>query len=95
MQPLRQTPRGVLLHCKVRTGQKEFSISDKGPYIEIRVKSEPLQGMANREIMRELGKLLDRPIMIVRGLKGNDKIILVQDADISLLRKAFEQPSKP
>ncbi len=82
MQPIKQTPRGVILHCKIKAGQPSFGVSDKGPYVEIRVKSEPLQNRANHELMKELGRFFGRPIMIVRGLKESDKLILVQDATL-------------
>ena len=87
MQPIKQTSKGVLLHCKVRTSQSEFAISDKGPYVEIRVRAEPLQNKANHELMKELGKFFDKPIMIVRGLASTDKLILVQDATLEDVRK--------
>lgn len=87
MQPIKQTAKGVLLHCKVRTNQSSFGISDKGPYVEIKVTSEPLQNKANHEIMKELGKFFDHPIMIVRGLASSDKLILIQDAKVEDVRK--------
>ena len=87
MRVFSQTPKGVLLNCRVKTEQSGFSISDKGPYIEIKVKSKPLQNQANKEIMRELGKVFDKPIMIRRGLMSQDKLILIQDSTLDEVKK--------
>ena len=87
MRVFSQTPKGVLLHCRVKTEQNKFSISDKGPYIEVKVKAKPLQGAANKEIMKEMSKFFDKPIMIRMGLTTQDKLILIQDSKLADVKK--------
>lgn len=64
----------MIINAKVRTRQKEFSISKKGDQWTIYVTSPPEANKANMEIVKNLSKIYSS-VRIVTGLKSSKKII--------------------
>ncbi len=75
-----KTLEGILIEAKIKTGCNSFSIKkDNGKFL-IEVSSSPIEGKANKEIVKELKKLFKTDIQIVKGLKSKDKIILIKES---------------
>ncbi|MDP3065653.1 MAG: DUF167 family protein [Methanobacteriaceae archaeon] len=53
--------------------------------LEVQIKSPPLKGKANKELIKEFSKLTDRPVEIVSGLKSRQKTLKI----IRMSRKDF------
>lgn len=77
-----QTPDGILINVKVKTNQPKFRIRQDGT---IEVKSLPEHGKANREILKELKKMLGCDVKILMGLTAKNKIILLAGMDTEKL----------
>lgn len=64
----------------VKTKSKNSEIisfdEEKQAYI-VNVKSQPIEGKANKEILKLFHKKFKKPVRIIHGLKGKEKIIEV------------------
>ena len=65
----------MIIHARIRTNQKKFSIEKGKPWV-ISVKSPPERGMANAEIIMELSKFY-KDVRILKGLKSKKKLIFL------------------
>jgi uncharacterized protein (TIGR00251 family) len=60
----------------------------------VKIESPPVEGKANRELIRFLAKKLGVPptsITIARGLTTRDKVVLIRDADPDAVQQALEK----
>ncbi len=76
---IEETTDGIIFHAKIKTKSKKFLISKKGDHILVEVKSPPVQGKANTEIVKELKKVLGKEILILKGFKSKEKVIFVNE----------------
>lgn len=77
--PVRKTLGGIIIEARIKTNCSSFSIKKRGYDIFIEVSSPPLEGKANKEIIKELRKLLNpEEVDIVKGLKSKNKVIFVK-----------------
>ena len=77
--PIERTPGGILMKARIRTGAHSFSVSQTGNGTIIYVRAPPVEGRANREIIKELKRLFRaESAEIVKGLKSKDKIIFLK-----------------
>ncbi len=74
----KKTLDGILIEAKIKTGCSSFSIKNVDGKIFIEVLSPPVEGKANKEIIKELRKLFKSEAQIVKGLKSKDKVILIK-----------------
>ncbi|MBU0898779.1 MAG: DUF167 domain-containing protein [Nanoarchaeota archaeon] len=81
----------ALFKIKVKTGAKEFKMRVSGLTLFLDVKSLPMEGGANREIIKELKKIFKRPVGIVKGHKSKDKVILVKNLMPEDAKKILDQ----
>ena len=65
----------MIIKVRIKTSQKTFSI-EKGETWKISVRSVPEKGEANREIIKELGKLYQN-VSILKGLRTKNKVIFL------------------
>ncbi len=63
------------LKVKISTGKSKFYIKQKDDILLVGVKSNPIDGKANLEIIKELKKIFKREVRIVFGHKSKNKII--------------------
>lgn len=73
----------VLLKVKVRPGSDRFKVGEVDPWrsqLKVRVGSEARRGEANRELLEELGSVLDKDVRIVSGERSREKKLLVEGA---------------
>lgn len=74
---IEETTNGIIFQAKIRTKSRKFRVSVKDDYVMVEVRSPPVQGKANTEIIRELKKAFGKEVLILRGFKSKDKVIFV------------------
>lgn len=80
MKALTETEGGVLVDIEVSPKSKKFEITGYNKWrekIEIRLKSPPLKGKANKEIVNEFEKITKSHVEIVSGLKSQHKTLKI------------------
>ncbi len=82
---------GILIKLLVVPNSRSqcVELGDEG--IVIRLKSPPVKGKANDELVRFLKKLLKKPISIVSGFTSREKVILVGDADTDYVMERLKE----
>jgi len=71
----------MIFEARVKTGRNEFAIIKADGGFEISVRSQPREGEANAEIVRELKRLTGRSAFIVKGAKSKRKTISIEGLD--------------
>ena len=81
---------GVVINFKVSPGASRTAVSDVTENtVRIRVAAPPVEGKANKEIIKFLSKLFKIPksnIQIIGGEKSKNKIVLLQGIDLEDVR---------
>jgi len=70
----------VVLKLHVITNAHSFGIiscNEKGNSIKLKVKEKAIRGKANLEIIKQLGKILQSEVRLLRGAKSKQKELLV------------------
>ena len=75
---MQKTLDGILIEARIKTGCSSFSIKKSEVKFLIEVSAPPVEGKANKEIVKEMKKIFKTDIEIVKGLKSKDKIILIK-----------------
>ncbi|MDD3471239.1 MAG: DUF167 domain-containing protein [Syntrophaceae bacterium] len=79
---IRQTKKGLEIRIKVTPNSSQESISYKdGEALIVKLKSPPVDGKANKELVRILSKKLrisQSEVQITRGFNSREKTLLVQ-----------------
>jgi uncharacterized protein (TIGR00251 family) len=75
-----QTPEGTLIKVIVKPRSNSFKVEQEENNLFVHCRSPPEKGKANKELMKELSKLLGHDVFIVSGLTSREKVILVKDA---------------
>jgi len=71
---------GVLIDIEVSPKSKSFEIVEYNDWrerIEIRIKSPPFKGKANKEIINEFSRITGNPVEIISGLKSRQKTLKI------------------
>ncbi|ASJ10718.1 hypothetical protein A3L12_05105 [Thermococcus sp. P6] len=77
---IKETGDGVILRVYVQPKAKENRIEGIDEWrgrLKVRIKAPPVEGKANRELVKFLSGLLDAKVSIVRGETGREKDLLV------------------
>lgn len=80
MKAVTEVEKGILVDIEVSTKSDKFEIAGYNEWrerIEIRIKSPPLKGKANKEIISEFSKLTKNPVEIVSGLRSRQKTLKI------------------
>lgn len=80
MKGIRETDNGILVDIEVSTRSYRFEISGYNQWrerVEIKIKSPPLKGKANKEIVNQFSKLTSRNVKIVSGHKSRFKTLKI------------------
>ncbi|MFH1331746.1 MAG: DUF167 domain-containing protein [archaeon] len=67
----------MLYKLKVKTNAKENKIEFDGQTYKVSIKEKPIEGKANKAIIKLFKKELNKNIRIVKGLKSSEKTIEV------------------
>ncbi|MDO8553437.1 MAG: DUF167 domain-containing protein [Candidatus Micrarchaeota archaeon] len=65
------------LNVRVVPNAKRFNVKVTGEEIKIYLTEQPENGKANAELVKNLAKLLDTPVLLIRGQKSRRKVIEV------------------
>ncbi len=82
---LTETKQGAVLEVFVKTNQPKFNIRIDGDEIVVFCTEEPVKGKVNKELIKELSKILHTEIEIVSGLTSKQKRLLIRNLSKSEL----------
>jgi uncharacterized protein (TIGR00251 family) len=69
---------GALLTIFVKPNQPKFKVELEGDEIIVHATEEPERGKVNKEILKELGKLLHTPVELASGATSRQKQVFVR-----------------
>ncbi|MGF7119000.1 DUF167 family protein [Methanobacterium oryzae] len=87
MKAIKEVQDGILVDIEVSPKSKIFKITGYNEWrerIEIRLKSPPLKGKANKEIVNEFSKLTKSDVEIISGLKSHHKTLKINNISKSM-----------
>lgn len=82
MKAINEVDEGILVQIEVSTKSNKFEIAGYNDWrerIEIRIKSPPLKGKANKEIINEFSKLTKKDVEITSGHKSRQKTLKIYE----------------
>jgi uncharacterized protein (TIGR00251 family) len=82
-----ETKDGVVIEIFVRPNSSKFEIAVDGEELVVRCTEEPVKGKVNREIVKELSKLLHCKVEIVAGLTSKQKRIVVKGLEKEVIER--------
>lgn len=80
LKAVKEVEDGILVDIEVSPKSKRFEIIGYNKWrekIEIRIKSPPLKGKANKEIINEFSKLTKKDVKIISGIKSQRKTLKI------------------
>lgn len=80
MKAVKEVDEGILVDIEVSTKSNRFEVSGYNEWrerIEIKIKSLPLKGRANKEIISEFSKLTKKDVEIDSGHKSKQKTLKI------------------
>lgn len=80
MDAVKQGDNYILVDINVSTSSDHFTLAGYNPWritLEVKIKSPPLKGKANKEIIKEFSKLTGCPVEILSGLKSHQKTLKI------------------
>lgn len=100
MEAVRIAGDDILVDIEVAPRSHQFALAGYNNWrktLEVKIKSPPLKGKANKEIINEFSKLTGHPVELVSGLKSQKKtmkIIGMSKTDFLQLWTEFETKSQ-
>jgi uncharacterized protein (TIGR00251 family) len=82
MEAVKEIEEGLLVDIEVSPNSASFNISGYDEWrneIQVKIKSLPQKGKANKEIIKEFSKLTNSNVEIVSGLKSQHKTLKIYD----------------
>jgi uncharacterized protein (TIGR00251 family) len=76
-----ETKEGVVMDVYVKPRSREFRVVLEGDDIVIHCSGEPVDGRVNRELVKELSRLLGKRVELISGFSSRQKKLLVKDAN--------------
>ena len=74
---LTENKDGTIIEVFVKPNQPEFKIRTDGDEILVSSTEEPIKGMVNKEILKELARLFNAKVKLVSGSTSKQKQILI------------------
>ncbi|WP_297523770.1 DUF167 domain-containing protein [Thermococcus sp.] len=90
MKFLKETKEGALLLIYVQPKAKKNAIEGIDEWrgrLKVKIKAPPVEGKANKEVVKFFSKLLGAEVAIVRGETGREKDLLVRGLGAEDVRK--------
>lgn len=90
MMSLKETKDGTLLLVYVQPKAKRNEVGGIDEWrgrLKVTIKAPPVEGKANRELVKFLSKLLDAEVELVRGEMSREKDLLVKGLSVEEVRK--------
>ena len=82
-----ETKDGATLTVFVKPNSQKFKVEVEGGEVVVYSTEEPVKGKVNKEIVKELGKLLGLRVEIVSGLTSKQKVLLFRGATKALVEE--------
>jgi len=77
MKP-KEVKNGVAIKIRVKPRAREFGLKQIGDQIIVEVKSPPVKGKANDDVIHGLSLFFGKPVQLLKGHKSKQKIVLIQ-----------------
>lgn len=77
---IKETGNDLILDVYVRPKSKEFKVVVEADEIVVHCREDPVGGRVNRELVKELSRLLGRKVELVSGFSSRQKKLLVRGA---------------
>ena len=77
---MKETKNGTLISIFVKPNSPKFKIELDGHEIIVHATEEPEKGKVNKEIIKELSKLLDAQVELASGFTSKQKQLLIKGA---------------
>ncbi|MBI5458405.1 DUF167 family protein [Methanobacterium sp.] len=93
MQAVQTTPQGIMVMIEVSPKSAKFQIAGYNKWrqtLEVKLKSPPTKGKANKELMKEFSTLTGHATDIIAGHKSRQKTLLIYDMDENEFYKILE-----
>ncbi|WP_048148647.1 DUF167 domain-containing protein [Palaeococcus ferrophilus] len=90
MKFIKETKDGIVLLIHVQPKAKKNAIEGVDEWrgrLKVRVKAPPVEGRANKEVVKFFSKLLGTEVSIVKGETSREKDLLVRGLDAEEVRK--------
>ena len=87
---LRETKEGTILLIHVQPKAKKNAVEGIDEWrgrLKVRIAAPPVEGKANKEVVKFFSKLLGAEVAIVRGETGREKDLLVKGLSAEDVRK--------
>ncbi|UCD26473.1 MAG: DUF167 domain-containing protein, partial [Candidatus Bathyarchaeota archaeon] len=73
----------------VKPNSKEFQTKIEEDRLLVFCREAPVKGRVNRELIRELSKLLKRRVEILSGITARQKRVLIRDIEANEVRQVL------
>lgn len=90
MKFLKETKDGVILMLYVSPKAKRNEIEGIDEWrgrLKVKIKAPPVEGKANKEVVKFFSKLLGREVVIIRGEASREKDLLVRNLSADEVRR--------
>ena len=87
---INETKDGVIITVFVKPNSTKFKIQHDGDEIVVHCTEEPVKGKVNKEIIKELSKLLHAKVEIASGFTSKQKQLFVKSMDKSQAEKLLQ-----
>jgi uncharacterized protein (TIGR00251 family) len=89
-----QTTNGTIIKILVKPKAKKFEIKPEEEILTVFCRNVPEKGKVNKEIIKELSKMLKRRVEIVSGFTSKEKILLVKEIKAEELEALVRRRSR-
>jgi uncharacterized protein (TIGR00251 family) len=86
-----ETKDGVIITIFVKPNSTKFKIEFDGTEIVVHSTEEPVKGKVNKEILKELSKLLNAKVELASGAASRQKSLFVQGMGKSQAEKLLQR----
>jgi uncharacterized protein len=78
---IKETKDGTIITIFVKPNSPKFSVELDGDEIVVHSTEEPVKGKVNKEILKQISKLLNLKAEMVSGLTSRQKVLLLRGAN--------------
>jgi uncharacterized protein (TIGR00251 family) len=90
---IHETRDGVILTVFVKPNSPKFSVEMDGGEIVLHCIEEPVKGKVNKEIIKELTKLLHAKVELASGFTSKQKQLFVKGIDKQQAEQLLQAPT--
>jgi len=91
---LSKTDQGIVLNVYVKPDSRGFRIQVEDDELVLYCTESPVKGKVNKELIKELSKVLGKKVEIISGFTSRQKRILVKDStfdEVNCLLSRYKQ----